>query len=178
MVNKRFAILYICIEILICMCFFTSCRTFRSKELSKTKNEQEILEQKANFIIKAFEENDLTLLDTILSSKALDSQDLEEGFAYSYELLGNEIVEIVQKGCPVETHYDSGKSSKKADASFNITTKSGKKVNLYFEYWYSNKFDETLIGVNRIKFANLEEDYKSGRFYKQSGIYNPKWDIE
>lgn len=164
------------------MCFLTSCQTFRSKELSETNDKLEILEETAQSIIKAFEENDLTMLKTVLSRKALETIDLEEGFAYSCELLESDIAKIEQKGCPIEAHFDSGKSSKKADASFNITTESGKRFNLFFEYWYTNEFDESQIGVNRIKVSNRNEamsdpNFKPGRLYNRSGIYNPAWDL-
>lgn len=165
------------------MCFLSSCllSSFRSVELGKTNRQLEILDQTAEIIIKSFNENDLDMLRTVLSSKALESDDLEKGFAYSCELMGSEISEITRKGCPIGGYWDSGKSSEKGDASFDIMTKSGKKLGLYFEYWYSNDFDEALVGLNRIELYEqdaMDEQFKSGRLYEQSGIYNPDWDNE
>ena len=175
---KRLTIL---IMIGVCvMLFFSSCKNFGFK---KTKSEKDVLQEKSDLILDSFSQNDINILKDILSDSALDTSDLQKGFDYCVELLGENIVSTKNVVAPISDYWDSGKSSKKSDASFTVTTSSGKEYSIYFEYWYKNDFDTSKIGVNRIRIveedsALLDPEFKKSSDYVRSGIYNPSWDDE
>lgn len=174
--------IFIFMGVICCMCLLSACFSFRARELGKTGQELEILDEQAHVILKALEGNDFALLSPVLSGKALETEDLQEGFDYSCKLLETEqVVELEQGGCPISSHYGAGNSYKKSNASYRVKTESGRTLNLYFEYWYSHESDKTVLGVNRIKLYDLDtidENFKAGRLYERAGIYNPNWDSE
>ena len=175
--------LLVLILVVSCMFLFSACASFRSGELSKTKDEQETIRNVADTIINAFTEKKQDAIENILSNVALKTSDLNEGFDYCCSLLDEEIAEIEQKGCPVSGHIEAGKSSKKSDASFNITMTSGTIYNLYFEYWFENELDSSKLGVNRIEIIDYnvainDPNFDPDKFSECSGIYNPDWDTE
>lgn len=165
----------------VCVFFLSGCGLYGQKLLNETDEQQAILSVTSQSIILALETNSITVLDGVLSESCMEQLDLKKGFLYSCDLIDGEIVEIEQLGCPITSHREGKKVSIKADASFLITTSSGKKYNLYFEYWYKNDFYENKIGVDRIKVSDIDISksnlkYISGRFYQRSGIYCPDWD--
>ena len=175
------AIVIVFVQLLLCTFSFSSCGSYRQYLLNKTDEQLGILGDVCETIVLAFNEKDLTLLDEILSESCAEQWDLQEGFLYSCNLFDGEITTVEASGSPIQSHMEKAGTSAKADASFILTTSSGKTYNLYFEYWYDNDFDAKKIGVNRIKLSDIDafqkgEGYVSGRLYDRSGIYYPAWD--
>ena len=173
--------LIILIMIGVCvMLFFSSCKNL---VFGKIKNEKDILQEKSDLILDSFSKNDISILKDVLSDSALNTSDLQTGFNYCTEILGENIVCTEKVIGPISDYWDSGKSSKKCDASFTVTTSSGQVYSIYFEYWYKNDFDNAKVGVNRVRIVDkeaalLDPEFKKSSDYIRSGIYNPAWDDE
>ena len=158
-----------------CMCFTCSCG--RQHLYS---NNDEIITTVGEAIVQDFINNDFEGIKEYLSPKALETADLYEGFSYIHGLLtGSEIVNVEQKGTPISGHKEKGASWEKGSTSFHITMSSGVTYSLRIEYWFKNEIDNTLIGLNRVLFMNLEDayldSYNRDKFSDKSGIYNPNW---
>lgn len=158
-------------------------QSFRHSLLARIPDQEKILYESAEKIVEALNKKDITLLYGILSKSCMEQEDLEKGFSYSCDLLDGKIIDIGECRHYEEDSWDSGKHSCKGNASFTqITTESGKIYHLYFDYWFDNEFDESKIGLDRIKIHDISEDDKNEyiriALYKHSGIYHPEWDEE
>jgi len=176
MVNKKFSIL---LGVIFCMCFVCSCSLFYPNRFNRTNDESNVLKNVGSIIIDDFINNNMDDLRTYLSPKALQTDDLNEGFSYIHGLLTeSQIVNIEQKGSPIQGQFKWNERWEKGSTSFIITMSSGISYCLYFEYWFVNQTDESMLGINRIEIFNngeINETFNSNKFSSYTGIYNPKW---
>jgi len=179
MVKKMF---YMMIGVLLCMGLLSSCGYGypHKRYLDETANETKTVKDTGEAAINAILNNDVLSLKTLLSKKAIGTDDLEDGFNYVYQkLTESEIVEIEQSGCHIGQHFGKNQNTKKGTMSFRLTTKSGIVWAFRIEYWFYNQVDESLVGLNRILLLNMEDAYKDDydreKFSDRSGIYNPNW---
>lgn len=157
-------------------------QSFRQKQLSRIPEQEKILYESAEKIVEALNKKDITLLYGILSKSCMEQEDLEKGFSYCCDLLDGNIVDLIQYGCPIEDYWDSGKHSCKGSGIFEFSTVSGKVYSLCIEHCFDNDFDESKIGLDRIRIHDRSKDDKNEyiriALYKHSGIYHPEWDEE
>lgn len=144
-----------------------------------TKNE---IDTQANTIFEAIKTKNVDLLKTVLSQNALNSEDLESGIEYCFDLLGEKNFEIEKMGCPEHDRFDSGKRKKWIDGAYIITTDEGIEYFLDFSYWIINENDNNYLGINTMKISinttDVSQQYISSSEYQRFGIYNPDWDTE
>lgn len=169
---------YICFLGVVCiMINLSSCKFFSN---NKANFDREVDEMQ-QIIVEAVMNQDEELLKSILSKSALNSTDLNEGLHYCFELIDGDIIKVEKKGCPVLDHFDSGKHTKKVEATYLLTTDSEKIYNLYFELWIVQDIEPQKLGVDKVKLCDYYEaindpNYVKASKYTNSGIYNPKWD--
>lgn len=147
-----------------------------------SNNPQSSLDTQANTIFEAIETKNVELFKSVLSPNALNSEDVESGIEYCFELLGEKKFETEKLGCPEHDRFDSGKRKKWIDGAYIITTNEGSEYFLDFSYWIINDDDENYLGINTIKISenidDISQQYVSSSEYQRFGVYNPNWDIE
>ncbi len=155
---------------------------FRMANLNSITEDQNKTDEVANIIIKALDQKNPELLKSVLSQKALQTSDLDEGIEYTFGLYEGTMTGSKSNGCPVGTRYGPEGRRKRAEGNYSITTDQGKTYDLFFEYVFISKPNPDEVGVNRIKISGEEEmnadEYIPGFRYICPGIYNPTWDSE
>ena len=143
---------------------------------------QKELEMQASTVFEALKTENAELFKNVLSSNALNSEDIRTGIAYCFELLGKKEFETEKLGCPEHVRYEYGKTKKWIDGAYTITDNDGTEYFLDFSYWIINDFDENYIGINTLKISEKSNDSSqqdtSSSNYNRFGIYNPEWDIK
>ena len=165
------------------MCLFSSCNLDKVqikngifniiKNATNNKSETEILKEKQQIVIKAFQEKDFELLKTVLSKEVLKADDLEEGFNYSCEIFA--YIEILNTNIkfPVTTgHFGKNESHKYTTAKFYLTTNTN-VICVNMLYCFYNRANEDCRGVNYIA-VNLM-DVACEPDLTVSGVYSPSW---
>ena len=130
---------------------------FRMANLNSITEDQNKTDEVANIIIKALDQKNPELLKSVLSQKALQTSDLDEGIEYTFGLYEGTMTGSKSNGCPVGTRYGPEGRRKRAEGNYSITTDQGKTYDLFFEYVFISKPNPDEVGVNPIKISGEEE---------------------
>lgn len=140
------------------------------------------IDSQVNIIFEAIRTKNSDLLKSVLSQNALNSEDIDKGLEYCFDLIGEKNFEAEKLGCPEHDIFDSGKRKKWIDGAYIITTDENIQYFLDFSYWIINENDENCLGINTLKISKNTSDYSqnyiSSSQYQCFGIYNPDWDTE
>lgn len=169
-----------CIWVLGVLCIMISVSSCGFFNDGKANDDLEV-DEKQKIITDAIVNQDEELFKSVLSKSALYSSDLDEGIRYCFELIDGAVIGVEKKGCPVLDYFDSGKHTKKIEATYLLTTDSDKVYNLYFELWTVQEVEPQKLGVDKVKLCDYNDaindpDYVKAGEYTNSGIYNPEWD--
>lgn len=161
---------------------------------SASSQKEPNLDEIAQLIVEAFEENSVDPIKDILSESALNTKDLHQGIEYGNKLLKNEgDLTINNDGGYEGDGWESGKYYKWRRCFF-IVEGDKNSFMLVFHYFLKNDFYPEDKGLYRIYFAprkNYDAEinrYKQdrdesdsstswnyGATYERAGIYNPAW---
>ena len=168
----------IMIGVVLTMLFMVGCSNHYFLSSSKNRKNAEAV---GETIIDALNNQDAELLKSVLSEKALNTEDIDDSIAYCFELLDGNISSFEKYGFPESGSLDSEqhKQSRIIEGNYKLITNSGNEYYLYFVYCAIQDFDETEVGVNLLRIRVIDgNEYKSLTEYGRAGIYNPKWDRE
>lgn len=152
------------------------------------------LDEVAQQIIQAFEENDTGPLETVISKSALDSSDLMLGIRYGHKLLKDaNKIEVEYDGKTEGSLFLKGKDAKWFSCNYDVVTDRG-IYKLSFQYFCRNEIYPSDAGLFRVFFVSEADDKKEteifdnnlgnpdyplhwsyGATYERAGIYNPEW---
>lgn len=156
------------------MCAVTGCGWKYSKKNAEKSGET---------IIEAIKTQDPELLKSILSEKALASEDLDEGIEYLFQIFDSEIISYEKRQWPEKQHHDNSlhKHSVMLTCRYKLITSSGEEYELTYCYNTVQDFDNTELGVNRIRAYWLKDTTPFPTTlsnYARAGVYSPAWDEE
>lgn len=171
--------LFCLLGVLVLLLSFWGCSNSRLSELDRTvDSEQEKIMEIQKIIVDALNEQDENTMKQYLSQRALESPDLEEGFAYIWGLFRDEITVLEKKGCPVHETLSADGDTKMLEGNFVLADADEKRFTLHFEFWSENEIDPDKEGINLIKMTEYRErtDNAVSASFTCAGIYNPAWD--
>ena len=165
----------IIVVLVLVMGLFTGCSAWYSYADVEKK-----VEEVGETITEAIKTKDADLLKTVLSEKALVTDDLDKGIDYLFSFVDEEISSVETLARPESRHYDGAQRKYSVEflCMYSISTNSGKEYLLYFCYNTVQDFDETELGVNRIMILvddDLPSEYKVITEYTRAGIVTPDW---
>ena len=165
----------IMIGIALIMLFLTGCSRPQDQEV-----DIQIAEATGETLIEAIKTKDADLLKTVLSEKALATDDLDEGIEYLFNFVDEEIRSVEELEFPEYGTFERGTSKKSLGffCRYRLFTSDDKAYLLYFCYNAVQDFDETELGVNRIMILVDDDspyEYKVITEYTRAGIVTPDW---
>jgi len=171
------------LEVVFIMFVLSSCTLLRTIVLDEYAESDKV----AQLAVTAIEDKDEQALIGLFSKRALDdSDDLEEGMKYSFDLYEGDCLEIERSYCIVASHYGYPGNGKWTDTRYKVTTTEGAYW-LYFEYVlidgshsdaegiYSLWLYEDETTQKDVDALSEEHSDKTGLPY-HAGIYHPGWD--
>lgn len=151
--------------------FFAGC--------SSNKKVEKKFDNQAEKLVQALETKDSELFKSLLSNNALNTEDLDAGIDYCFDLIGDKQFMVKKLGCPIYDEFDSGKHKKWIEASYLINVTEKETYFLDFSFWIVNDCDKNTLGINNLKISEYTlGNYISAIEYEKNGIYNPEWDME
>lgn len=163
------------IGVALIMLFLAGCSRLQDQEV-----DIQIAKATGETLIEAIKIKDAELLKSVISEKAMNSDDLEYGIEYLFSFIDKEISSVEELEFPEYGTFERGTRKKSLGffCRYRLFTPDDEAYLLYFCYNAVQDFDETELGVNRIMILVDDDspyEYKVITEYTRAGIVTPDW---